>query len=148
MTLTKRFQQTGDQRGFTLVELLVVMLILGLLVAIALPSFLSQSLKAKDANAKTDARSAESAIEAYSTDHNGSYAGATVADLEAIETTLTDATLAISGLSPRAYTVTATSSTGTAFSISRAASGTTSVDCGPPAARGQGGCPADGNWAR
>ena len=44
-----------SEGGFTLVETLVVMLIIALLAAIAIPSFFNQSDKARDASAKTAA---------------------------------------------------------------------------------------------
>ena len=79
----------GDsEAGFTLIELLVVMLILGILAAIALPAFFNQKDKAGDAKAKEYAHSAQVAMETYSTDNNGSYAGAIAAELNAIEPTL------------------------------------------------------------
>ena len=67
----------GDsEAGFTLIELLVVMLILGILAAIALPAFFNQKEKAGDAKAKEYAHSAQVAMETYSTDNGGTYAGA------------------------------------------------------------------------
>jgi type IV pilus assembly protein PilA len=48
-----RRQQHSGNAGFTLVELLVVVVIIGILTAIALPAFLAQSAKAKQSEAKT-----------------------------------------------------------------------------------------------
>jgi type IV pilus assembly protein PilA len=88
----------GDgEAGFTLIELLVVMLILGILAAIALPAFFNQKEKAGDAKAKEYAHSAQVAMETYATDNSGSYEGATVAELEAIEPTLSSATFSNEG---------------------------------------------------
>jgi prepilin-type N-terminal cleavage/methylation domain-containing protein len=46
-------QEKGGLRGFTLIELLVVIIIVGVLSAIALPSFLNQTTKARQAEAKS-----------------------------------------------------------------------------------------------
>ena len=146
MLLKLRQRMARDESGFTLVELLVVMLILGLLAAIAIPAFFNQRDKARDAQAKTYARTAETAAETIATDNNGAYNGAggvTVANLQGVESTLNGATLAVSGVAADTYTVTATSDTGNTFSISRAANGTTSLTC---TAGGTAGCPTGGNW--
>jgi type IV pilus assembly protein PilA len=77
-----------DQDGFTLIELLVVILIIGILSAIAIPAFLSQKTKANDAGAKSQIGTLQTAMETYSTEHDGIYEGATLPLLEAIEPTL------------------------------------------------------------
>ena len=132
----------NEESGFTLVELLVVMLILGILAAIAIPSFFNQRDKGNDAQAKADARTAQTAMETYATDNGGEYDGATATILRTIEPTLNGATFTVSS-DPDEYTVTATSSTNNTFSITRADTGSTSVDC---TTEGEGGCPTGGNW--
>jgi type IV pilus assembly protein PilA len=81
-------QRLSNEGGFTLIELLVVILIIGILAAIAIPSFLSQKSKAQGASAKELARTEETTAETYATDHGGSYAGMTVAELQAYEPTI------------------------------------------------------------
>ena len=60
------------QRGFTLIEIMVVIIILGLLAGLVLPKFLGQEEKAKREVAKTQIRSLEGALDAYRLD-NGFY---------------------------------------------------------------------------
>ena len=74
--LNKYRVRAQSESGFTLVELLVVMLIIGLLAAIAIPAFFNQRDKARDAEAKSAAKTAQTAMETFATDHNGSYLGA------------------------------------------------------------------------
>jgi type IV pilus assembly protein PilA len=140
-------QRSGDEGGFTLIELLVVILIIGILAAIAIPSFLNQKGKASDAAAKTQARTAETAAETYSTDHNGEYTGMTVAALEAIEPTLSDkssAVLTVTGVETNGYTVTSTSNqTKNAFTIVRASTGGITRTCTSVT---KAGCPPALTW--
>lgn len=62
-------RKKGDQ-GFTLIELLVVIIIIGILAAIALPTFLNQTAKAKQSEAKTNLSSVNTAQTAYRTQNS------------------------------------------------------------------------------
>lgn len=58
-----------NERGFTLIELMVVTLVIGVLVAIGLPTFLGARTRAWDAAAHSDIRNAFAAEKAYYSDN-------------------------------------------------------------------------------
>ena len=134
-----------EERGVTLIELLVVLIIIGLLAAIVIAAFTTQQNKAHDADAKTHARSAQTAMESYFVEHK-TYAGVTRADLEVEQTSLKDApALAIVTATSNEYEI-ETSSTSTdpvTFSVHRLPTGTIDRSCSPA---GTGGCKPGGVW--
>src|SRR4051795_2797024 len=82
-----RARMDQSEEGFTLIELMVVVLIIAILLAIAIPSFLGARGKAQDRAAQSNARNALTAEKTYYTD-NQVYS-ALPADLTAIEPSLT-----------------------------------------------------------
>jgi type IV pilus assembly protein PilA len=144
----------NSEAGFTLVELLIVMLILSILASIALPAFFNQKTKAGDTKAKEYAHTAEVTLETYATANGASgYENATIAKLKEIEPSLNSAgTFTVTGSggtgnpTSTGYQITVTSTTGNTFSVKNV-SGVFTFTCTVTAATSRGGCPGSGTTA-
>jgi type IV pilus assembly protein PilA len=124
--------------GFSLIELLVVCLIIGILCAIAIPLFISQQAKAQDAQAKEMVRTAETTAESISTENSGSYEGVTPEALHEAEPSVriaaseTEAYLSAASSTAKSYTVTVKATDGDELTISRDEGGVITRTCASP----------------
>lgn len=144
----RRLRHEDD--GFSLIELVVVILIVGLLAAVAIPTFLSQTGKANDAAAKAQARTALTAGNALEAETGGNFSTVSVSALQGVEPTLRDttsATLVTANPDPdnKGFTVTSLSQDGNTFTIHQAGDGITTRTCVAAVPSAPAGC-TSGKW--
>lgn len=96
--------------GFTLVEILIIIAIIGLLAVIALPQFNAYRSRAIDAQLKSDLRNAAVAIESYFAEK--SVYPASVAEIQDFQPT-DGVTLTLTIVTPKSYLITAAKPGGT-----------------------------------
>jgi type IV pilus assembly protein PilA len=134
-----------DQDGFSLIELLVVMVIIGILAAVALPVFLGQERKGDDASAKSDARNAVAQVETCFIDE-ADYANCNDAADTAMYASRIDwdkITVSTSGIGSDLFKVDAVSHSDNHFLITKTAAGAFERTC---TTAGRGACTSDGTW--
>ncbi len=153
-TLRRRLRR--DEEGFTLIELMVVVLIIAILIAIAIPTFLGAQDRARDRGAQSSLRNALSAAKTIATDNDGFFVTAAntpidAAAMEAAEPSLNYAAagakkvigVKVTPATGAVITLTTQSASGKFFGIQSDSSGVVTYCKGANADFALGACAAD-----
>lgn len=139
------------QGGFTLVELLVVILIMGILSAVALPAFLGQIDRGRDSDAKSSARNLVTHVEScwlverdYRECNDPSELDGTGLPVAAAGSTPPEGEVAVAAATDGGFLVRAKSKSGNVFEIVKESAGDDFIRSCSTA--GDAGCPSNGMW--
>jgi len=127
-TMNKKFPKQPKKSGFTLLELLVVISIIGILVAMGAAAYSTAQKSGRDARRQSDLKAYQSAQEQYYAENASTYASATVSNQSSLTTP---------GYLVKA--VTDPKSPGTQYSFSNHTSSTYCVCAGMESAKGNSG---------
>lgn len=114
------------ERGFTLLEIMMVIFIIAILIGVIIPVFIAYRARGYDSKAKSDLRSATNAAQVYYIDHNATYANMNAAALNPIVSGFdfmdgavqSDNDIYISNVSDATFTLSCRSRSGTIYTVS------------------------------